>query len=92
MRPAVEAWLREQFDRMIKPLGKVVGNDSGDAPDSGNKKEAKPDVEPPVKSEAEGSDKRTGLDEVVESIEPEPKVGKPEAVEPDTGESAEQPE
>ena len=46
----------------------------------------------PVKSEAEGSDKRTGLDEVVESIEPEPKVGKPEAVEPDTGESAEQPE
>jgi hypothetical protein len=90
--PAVDAVLREQFDRMIKPLGKVVGNESGEAPDTGTKKRAKPDVEPSVKSEAEGSDKRTGLDEVVEAIEPEPKVGKPETVEPDMGESTEQPE
>lgn len=78
--PAADAMLRDQFDRLIKPLGKVVGNDTGETPD-----EAK-------KANAKKAAKKTDLDAAIDAIEPEPKVGKPEKVEADDAESADQPE
>lgn len=73
--PAADAMLRDQFDRLVKPLGKVVGNDSVAKPADDAQQGAKPDLEA-----------------AVDAIEPEPKVGKPEKVEPDAAENAEQPE
>lgn len=86
--PAVDAVLREQFDRMIKPLGKVVGNETGEAPEETNKADAKTST----KVAPSKADEKTDLDAVVDAIEPEPKVGKPEKVEADDAESADQPE
>jgi hypothetical protein len=79
--PAVDKVLREQFESMIKPLGKVLGNDSPakETPKSGAKA-------PPKKE-----DKMSGLEAAVNSIEPEPKVGKPEKVERDEASGAEEP-
>lgn len=77
--PAVDAVLREQFERMIKPLGKVIGNDSANAaPEEG----AAPKSETPAKKEED----RPDLGAVVNAIEPE-KSGKPQEVEraPDGG-------
>lgn len=77
--PAADAMLRDQFDRLVKPLGKVAGNDSAAkpaaAPDTDSKDAGKPDLEA-----------------AVEAIEPEPKLGKPEKVEIDDAEGVEQPE
>lgn len=69
--PAADAMLGDQFDRLVKPLGKVVGSEKAAAP------------------AAEKSDATLDLGAAVDAIEPEPKVGKPEAVEPD---DADQPE
>lgn len=86
--PAVDAVLREQFDRMIKPLGKVVGNDTGEAPEETKKA----DANAPVKTDPKKATKKTDLDAAIDAIEPEPKLGKPEKVEADDAESADQPE
>lgn len=86
--PAVDAVLREQFDRMIKPLGKVVGNETGEAPEETKKADAKA----PTKASPKKADEKTDLDAAVDAIEPEPKVGKPEKVEADDTEIADQPE
>lgn len=86
--PAVDAVLREQFDRMIKPLGKVVGNDTGEVPEETKKADAKA----PVKTDPKKATKKTDLDAAIDAIEPEPKLGKPEKVEADDAESADQPE
>lgn len=86
--PAVDAVLREQFDRMIKPLGKVVGNETGDAPEETKKADAKA----PTKADPKKAGKETDLDAAVDAIEPEPKVGQPEKVEADDAGSADQPE
>jgi hypothetical protein len=79
--PAVDKVLREQFESMIKPLGKVIGNDSqaNEDPKSGANA-------PPKKNE-----KKSDLEATVNSIEPEPKVGKPEKVEPDDASGTEEP-
>lgn len=75
--PAADAMLRDQFDRLVKPLGKVAGNDSASVPaPAADKKDAeKPDLEA-----------------AVAAIEPEPKVGKPEKVEVDGAEGVALPE
>jgi hypothetical protein len=86
--PAVDAVLREQFDRMIKPLGKVVGNETGEAPEETKKADAKA----PTKADPKKAGEKTDLDAAVDAIEPEPKLGKPEQVEADDAESADQPE
>lgn len=75
--PAADAMLRDQFDRLVKPLGKVAGNDSAAvlAPAADKKDAEKPDLEA-----------------AVAAIEPEPKVGKPEKVEVDGAEGVALPE
>lgn len=86
--PAVDGVLREQFDRMIKPLGKVIGTDTTETPDDAKK----PVSKAPAKTDPKKAAKKTDLDAAVDAIEPEPKVGKPEKVEADDAESADQPE
>lgn len=77
--PAVDAMLRDQFERLIKPLGKVVGNDTA----------AKPAAE--EDADAPRQEKATDLEAAVNEIEPE-KTGEPEKVEPDEAANADQPE
>jgi hypothetical protein len=77
--PAVDAMLRDQFERLIKPLGKVVGNDTA----------AKPAAE--EGADAPKPEKATDLEAAVNEIEPE-KTGEPEKVEPDEAGNADQPE
>lgn len=72
--PAVDNVLREQFERMIKPLGKVVGNDTALAPAA----DKKADTKPPVKVEL----KKADLESAVKTIEPEAKAAKPEKPKP----------
>ncbi|MBK9004394.1 MAG: hypothetical protein IPM67_13170 [Sphingomonadales bacterium] len=86
--PAVDAVLREQFDRMIKPLGKVIGNDTSETPDEGKKAGPKASS----KADPKKAVKKPDLDAAVDATEPEPKVGKPEKVEADDAESTDQPE
>ncbi len=83
--PAVDRVLREQFESMIKPLGKVIGNDSPakEAPKGGAKAT-------PANNEKK-DDGKSRLEAAVKAIEPEPKVGKPEKVEPDAAAPAEEP-
>ena len=82
--PAVDNVLREQFERMIRPLGKVIGNESAEpakvedkAKDEAAKAEAAEQPAPKLDVA------RPDLGAIVESIEVE-KSGKPEAVEPDS--------
>ena len=77
--PAADGMLRDQFERLIKPLGKVVGNDTA----------AKPAGEDGA--DATKPEKATDLEATVNEIEPE-KTGEPEKVEPDDSGSSEQPE
>lgn len=90
--PAADAMLRDQFDRLVKPLGKVVGNDTAETPDADKKTDTKTDAKAPAKAGPKKAEAKTDLDAVVGSIEPEEKVGKPEKVEADDAESADQPE
>jgi len=89
--PAVDAVLREQFERMIKPLGKVIGNETA-APAPSDPKTAPADgTSPKAEQTAKEGTKRPDLGAVVEAIEPE-KSGKPEVVEPDPDGSVSQPD
>lgn len=89
--PAVDAVMREQFERMIKPLGKVVGNDTAETPVDSKKAEGKPGAKASPKAKPESDEEKTDLDAAVKAIEPE-KSGEPEKVEPDDTGNSDQPE
>lgn len=87
--PAVDKVLQEQFESMIKPLGKVVATD-GSAAAQGDKKAPDPDAKTSSKASAKKDPKKADLDATVKAIEAEEKVGKPEKVEADDPESTDQ--
>lgn len=87
--PAVDQVLKEQFESMIKPLGKVVATD-GSAEVQGDKKTPDPAVKASPKAGAKKEPKKADLDTAVKAINTEEKVGKPEKVEADDPEGTDQ--
>lgn len=89
--PAADAMLRDQFDRLVKPLGKVVGNDTEETPDSGTGADAKPGAEAPAKGGAKKA-AQSGPAAAAAPVEAGKKTGKPEKIEADDTEGADQSE
>lgn len=78
--PAVDAMLSDQFQRLIKPMGKVVAGDK--TPDEWKIDPEK--LEEPTPSEKPKTD---AVKSEPKAVVEKPKIGKPQAVEPDTAEA-----